>query len=168
MSIVATTIWIVTITVVSVTSEIVTPTIRVCCGYINKTFCWCNKKSFSRWRLFLQKSNVGYVRSDALYLALLSWVTKRGTPEILNAALEIHCVPLKTVIIPIMISLNYVLQPSRPFCFLRYFCSFSSHALIPSFKQAYGSQHQQSTFRFSCLTKQCAEKELNFFTANYC
>jgi len=44
-----TTTWIatITITVVTVTSKVVTPTILVCCGYINKTFCWGNKVIFS-------------------------------------------------------------------------------------------------------------------------
>jgi len=33
--------------VVTVTSKIVTSTIPVCWGYINKTFCWGNKVIFS-------------------------------------------------------------------------------------------------------------------------
>ena len=52
ISIVTTTIWIVatTITVVTsttVTSKIVTSTILVCWGYINKPFCWGNQVIFS-------------------------------------------------------------------------------------------------------------------------
>ena len=43
------TLWCVTttITVVTVTSDIVTPKILVCWGYINKTLCWKNKAIFS-------------------------------------------------------------------------------------------------------------------------
>ena len=49
ISIVTTTIWSVTTTttVVAVTRKIVTATILVCWGYINKTFCWGNKAIFS-------------------------------------------------------------------------------------------------------------------------